>query len=62
MTDKTRIEGSAEHAKGSVKKGVGEVTGEEKLKTEGRADRAEGKIQNAVGSAKDKAREAVGEG
>ena len=62
MTDKTRIEGSAEQAKGSVKKGVGEGTGDEKLKNEGRADRAEGKIQNAVGSAKDKAREAVGKG
>jgi uncharacterized protein YjbJ (UPF0337 family) len=62
MTDKDRIEGSAEQAKGSVKKGVGELTGDEKLKNEGRADKAAGKAQNAVGSAKDAARDAVDKG
>jgi uncharacterized protein YjbJ (UPF0337 family) len=45
--------------KGSVKKGVGEMTGDEKLKNEGRAEKAEGKVQNAVGSAKDKVRDAT---
>ena len=58
MTDKDRIEGSAEQAKGSVKKGVGAMTGDEKMKAEGSADKAKGKVQNAVGGAKDKAREA----
>ena len=59
MPDKDRIEGSAEQVKGSVKKGVGEMTGDEKLKNEGRAEKAEGKVQNAVGSAKDKVRDAT---
>lgn len=60
MVDKDRIEGSAEQAKGSVKKGVGEMTGDEKMQAEGQADKAEGKVQNAAGSAKDAARDAAG--
>jgi uncharacterized protein YjbJ (UPF0337 family) len=60
MTDKNRIEGSAEQAKGAVKKGVGEATGDEKLQAEGGADKAKGKAQNAVGSAKDAVRDATG--
>ena len=59
MVDKDRIEGAAEQAKGSLKKGAGEVTGDEKLKAEGQADKAEGKVQNAVGGAKDAARDTL---
>lgn len=62
MADKDRIEGSAEQAKGSVKKGVGELAGDEKMQAEGSADKAEGKAQNALGSAKDAVREATGNG
>jgi uncharacterized protein YjbJ (UPF0337 family) len=60
MTDKDRIQGSADKAKGSVKKGIGELAGDEKLQAEGSADKAKGKARNAVGSAKDALRDATG--
>jgi uncharacterized protein YjbJ (UPF0337 family) len=60
MADKDRIKGSAEQAKGSIKKGVGEMTGDEKMQAEGAADKAKGKVQNAAGSAKDAVRDTVG--
>ena len=54
--DKDRIEGSAKQAAGAVKKAVGTLTGDAKLKAEGAADKTAGKIQNAVGGLKDAAR------
>src|SRR3954447_26317514 len=51
--DRERVARSAEHAKGSVKEGVGNVLGDAKLQAEGRADQAEGKAQNTVGGIKD---------
>lgn len=51
--DKNRTEGAMDKAKGSVKKGVGEVTGDEKMKAEGAADKAKGKAESAVGGVKD---------
>ena len=54
--DKERIEGSAKQAAGAVKKAVGTLTGDAKLKAEGAADKTAGKIQNAVGGLKDAAR------
>ncbi|MBX6374139.1 MAG: CsbD family protein [Acetobacteraceae bacterium] len=57
--DKDRIEGAAKQAKGSIKKGVGELTGDEKMKAEGQAEKAAGKVQNTVGGAKDAVRDAV---
>jgi uncharacterized protein YjbJ (UPF0337 family) len=59
MVDKDRIEGAGKQIKGSVKEGIGKVTGDEKLKNEGKVDKAEGKIQNTVGGLKDKVRDAV---
>ncbi|WP_372624730.1 CsbD family protein [Falsiroseomonas sp.] len=59
MVDKDRIEGAGKEAKGSVKKGAGELTGDEKMKAEGSMDKAEGKVQNTAGKAKDKARDAL---
>jgi uncharacterized protein YjbJ (UPF0337 family) len=59
MVDKDRIEGAGKQIKGSVKEGVGKVTGDEKLKGEGKADKVEGKVQNTVGGLKDKVRDAV---
>jgi len=58
--DKDRIKGAAEQAKGAVKKGVGNLTGDQKLQAEGEADKMKGKAQSAVGGAKDKAREVTG--
>ncbi|KAA0569886.1 CsbD family protein [Azospirillum sp. Sh1] len=51
--DKDRTEGAMDKAKGSIKKGVGEVTGDEKMKAEGAADKAKGKAESAVGGVKD---------
>ena len=57
--DKDRIKGAANQAKGSIKQGIGELTGDAKLQGEGMADKAKGKVQSAVGGAKDAARDAV---
>ncbi|NKC32429.1 CsbD family protein [Falsiroseomonas selenitidurans] len=57
--DKDRIKGAGNQAKGAVKQGIGELTGDAKLEAEGRMDKAKGKVQSAVGGAKDSAREAV---
>lgn len=51
--DKNRVAGSAKQVKGSIKKAVGKVSGDAKLKASGDADRTAGKIQNAVGGIKD---------
>lgn len=55
--DKDRIKGVAQQAKGNIKKAVGELTGDAKLKAEGEADKIEGKIRNVVGGAKDAIRQ-----
>ena len=57
--DKDRVEGMADQAKGAIKKGVANVTGDAKMKAEGEADKMKGKMKNAVGSAKDAARDAI---
>jgi uncharacterized protein YjbJ (UPF0337 family) len=53
MADHDRIEGAAKQVGGSIKEGLGKLTGDEKLKAEGRADKVEGKVQNTVGGVKD---------
>jgi len=57
--DKDRIKGVAQQAKGNIKKAVGEITGDAKLKAEGDMDKMEGKIRNAVGGAKDAIRQSA---
>lgn len=57
--DKDRVEGAMDKAKGSIKKGVGELTGDEKLKAEGEADKTKGKVKSTVGGAKDAVRDAA---
>lgn len=57
MADHDRIEGAAKQAGGSIKEGIGKLTGDEKLKAEGRAEKVEGKVQNTVGGIKDTVRE-----
>lgn len=51
--DKSRIEGAARQAKGSIKEAVGKVTGNRELELEGKADKVAGEAQSAVGKAKD---------
>ncbi|OYX55890.1 MAG: CsbD family protein [Brevundimonas subvibrioides] len=53
MADNDRIEGAAKNMGGKIKEGVGNVTGDEKLKAEGKAEQVEGKIQNTIGGIKD---------
>ena len=53
MADKDRIEGAAKNIGGKIKEGVGNLTGDQKLKAEGKADQIEGKAQNAFGGLKD---------
>jgi len=53
LPDSDRVEGSAKNMGGKVKEGLGNLTGDSKLKSEGKGDQAEGKIQNAVGGIKD---------
>ncbi|WP_174301836.1 CsbD family protein [Caulobacter sp. S45] len=56
--DHDRVEGSGKKFGGSVKEGLGNLTGDEKLKAEGHADKAAGGLQNAFGGAKDAVRDA----
>jgi len=55
--DQDRIDGAAKNIGGKIKEGVGNLTGDAKLKSDGQADQIEGKTQNAIGGLKDKARE-----
>jgi uncharacterized protein YjbJ (UPF0337 family) len=55
--DKNRVEGAMDKAKGNVKKAVGDVTGDEKMKAEGEADKAKGAVKSAVGGIKDAVRD-----
>lgn len=57
MVDGNRIEGAWDKAKGAIKEGIGELTGNEKLKDEGMADKAKGTAESAVGGAKDTVRD-----
>lgn len=57
--DKNRVTGALDQAKGTIKEGVGNLTGDEKLKAEGKADKVAGKIESTVGGAKDTVRDAT---
>ena len=59
MVDQNRVQGAWDKAKGAVKEGVGNLTGDEKMKAEGQADKAKGKVESAVGGAKDAIRDAA---
>lgn len=59
MVDENRVSGAFDKAKGAVKQGVGNLTGDEKLKAEGLADKAKGTGKTAVGGAKDMVRDAA---
>jgi uncharacterized protein YjbJ (UPF0337 family) len=51
--DKDRTDGSINQAKGSLKEGLGKLTGDSKLEAEGKSDKLGGKIQNTIGGIKD---------
>lgn len=57
MVDSNRVEGAVDKMKGAVKEGIGNLTGDEKLKAEGMADKAKGGAKSAVGGAADTVRD-----
>ena len=57
--DKDRVQGALDQAKGSIKEGVGKVTGDDKMRAEGAADKVAGKTESTVGGVKDTARDAL---
>jgi uncharacterized protein YjbJ (UPF0337 family) len=59
MVDENRVTGAVDKMKGAVKEGIGNLTGDDKLKAEGVADKAKGHAETAVGGAKDTVRDAI---
>ena len=57
--DENRVTGAIDQAKGAIKKGVGNLTGDTKTQAEGEADKLKGKGESAVGGAKDTVRDAA---
>ena len=57
--DKDRVSGAFDQAKGAIKAGIGNLSGDAKLQAEGEADKVKGKAESAVGGAKDAVREAA---
>lgn len=51
--DKEHIKSAADKASGSIKEGIGKVTGNEKLEAEGKFDKAKGEAREVVGDVKD---------
>jgi uncharacterized protein YjbJ (UPF0337 family) len=60
MVDSNRVQGAMDKAKGTIKEGVGKVTGDEKLQAEGAADKVKGAAETAVGKTKDTVRDVAG--
>lgn len=59
MADKDRVDGAGQHLGGKLKEGLGNLTGDEKLKREGQGDQVAGKVKNVIGGAKDAVRDAT---
>ncbi|MFL6333301.1 MAG: CsbD family protein [Pyrinomonadaceae bacterium] len=53
------IKGKYEQAKGSIKEGMGRLTGDEQMRAEGSADKMKGDVQEGFGTAKRKVGEAI---
>ena len=49
MVDKDRIEGAGDKVKGSMKEGVGKLTGDQKLQGEAVADKTKGAAKSMIG-------------
>lgn len=57
MVDKDRTAGTSKKVTGSIKEGIGKLTGNKRLENEGKAEKTGGKVQDKVGVAKDKVRD-----
>jgi uncharacterized protein YjbJ (UPF0337 family) len=51
--NKEHIKGTAEEVKGKVKAGLGELTGDKRLKREGQVDQIKGQAHKIAGDIKD---------
>jgi uncharacterized protein YjbJ (UPF0337 family) len=56
--DSDRVKGTVDEILGKAKRGIGELTGDTKLKVEGIAQQVKGKMENAWGQTKDAVRDA----
>ena len=59
MWNKNERDGNLDQAKGQVKQAVGNLTGNDKLKTEGKVDEIVGDAKTAVGGAQKKVGAAI---
>lgn len=59
MWNKDEVNGKSDQIKGDIKKGVGNLTGNENLRDEGDADKAAGEIEEGVGKGRRKVGDAV---
>lgn len=59
MWNKNERDGNVDQAKGKVKQAVGDLAGNDKLRTEGKVDETVGKAKAAVGTAQKKVGAAV---
>lgn len=59
MVDEDRKQGTADKIKGSIKEGIGKITGDDAKEAEGKAQKNKGKVQDTVGEKKDKVRGSV---
>ena len=57
--NRDELEGKYDQAKGSVKEGLGRITGDEELENEGTADKLKGDVQEGWGGAKRKVGDAL---
>lgn len=57
--NKDELDGKAEAAKGKIKQGVGDLTGDDRLREEGAADEVGGEVQEGFGKARRKVGEAI---
>ena len=59
MWNKNERDGKIDQAKGKVKQAVGDLTGNDKLKTKGKVDETVGDAKTAVGGAQKKVAAAI---
>jgi len=57
--NKDELDGKTDSVKGRVKQGVGDLTGNERLRDEGAADEAAGDVQEGFGKARRKVGDAI---
>jgi uncharacterized protein YjbJ (UPF0337 family) len=55
--DSDRVQGTGRELKGTVEKGVGNLTGNQKLTAQGQSDKTSGELQDAWGKFKDSVRD-----